>query len=202
MGRFPFSGSVSMSASKGDGSGSERPHLRVVRVEAGDSPVLAGLPVEICSPQDPAENVDAVAVEDDTYFVLGADPTFREPTEHPVRIGTEVHEAEPAPPGSLLIREGAPLRMHAVIHDLSREPTWTEEWVERALAAVLSEVDRRALRRIALPALGAVHGKLPIERFLELLRAALERSRPACMESLVLLAPPGTEEVLDRLLRG
>ena len=57
-----------------------------------------------------------------------------------------------------------------------------------------------ALMTLALPALGAVHGKLPVARFLDLLRAALERSRPTCLESLVLLAPKGVAQDLERLL--
>ena len=188
--------------SESSNNGSERPHLRVVRDRGGDGRTLAGLPVEVHDSEGTPETVQAVAVEDDTYFVLGADPGFKEPPEHPIRIWTELHETEPAPPGSVQVREGSPLRLHAVIHDLSEDPTWKDEWVDTALAGILREVERRELRTLALPVLGAVHGKLPLGRFLGLLRAALERSRPACLESLVLLAPKGVAQDLERLLDG
>jgi len=164
---------------------------------------LAGLPVEVgCFEGGTPETVDAVAIEDDTYFVIGADPGFKEPTEHPIRIWTAAHEAEPATPGSVQVREGTPLRLHAVVHDLSEDPTWKEEWVGAALSNILHESDRRAVHRLALPVLGAVHGKLPLARFVDLLRVALEHSRPAGLESLVLLAPKGARQDLVRLLQS
>ena len=168
-------------------SGTKRPDLRVVQGGATPRRSMPGLPSDVILSDEVPEGVDAIAVEDDTYFVLGADPGFKEPTEHPVRIWTEVHEAEPAEPGSVRIQEGRPVRMHAVIHDLSADPTWREEWVEAALAAILKEVERRSLRNIALQRLGAVHGRLPVERFHDLLEASLQRSRPACLKSVTLL---------------
>ena len=165
--------------------------------------ILAGLPVEVgCFEEGTPEKVDAVAIEDDTYFVIGADPGFKEPTEHPIRIWTAAHEAEPAAPGSVQVREGRPLRLHAVVHDLSEDPTWKEEWVGAALSNILHESERRAVCRLALPVLGAVHGKLPLVRFVDLLRAGLEHSCPAGLESLVLLAPKGAGQDLDRLLHS
>jgi hypothetical protein len=164
---------------------------------------LAGLPVEVgCFEEGTPEKVDAVAIEDDTYFVIGADPGFKEPTEHPIRIWTAAHEAEPAAPGSVQVRDGRPLRLHAVVHDLSEDPTWKEEWVGAALAGILREVEGRGLRSLALPMLGAVHGKLPLARFVDLLRAALYHSRPVDLESLVLLAPKGATQDLERLLHS
>jgi len=160
---------------------------------------LGGVPVEVGCLEAAPQNVEALVLEDDTYFVLGADPEFKEPTEHPIRIWTAVHETEPAPPGSVRVREGTPLRLHAVIHDLCEDPTWREEWVASALAGILLEVERRALRSLALPALGAVHGRLPLARFVDLLQVAMQHSRPACLESLVILTPKGAAKDLERL---
>ena len=60
--------------------------------------------------------------------------------------------------------------------DLSQEPTWTESWVAGALDAVFLVMAERGLGTVALPPLGAAHGRLPPTRFTDLLRAALERS--------------------------
>ncbi len=51
--------------------------------------------------EDPPFSIDAIAIEDDTYFVLGADPEFRPSSEHPIRVHTAALEVEPAAPGSV-----------------------------------------------------------------------------------------------------
>jgi O-acetyl-ADP-ribose deacetylase (regulator of RNase III) len=149
-----------------------------------------------------APDVDAVAIEDDTYFVLGADPEFREPTEHPLRIWNALHHTDPAPLGSVTVVERRPLELHAVVHDLSADPTWTEAAVADALRGILREVGRRGCRSLALPVLGAVHGRLPPDRFVALLTDALEADRPAGLESVWLIpgriAPDDLERRLDR----
>jgi hypothetical protein len=112
-------------------------------------------PVRIVpAPEDqPPFPVDALAVEDDTYFVLGADPEVREPNEHPIRLWKQIHEAEPAAPGSVSVKEGedgGPTRFLAVVHDLSQEPSWREEWVAQALGEVLRETGQRKVYRRAV----------------------------------------------------
>jgi hypothetical protein len=113
-------------------------------------------------------------VEDDTYLVLGADPAFREPREHLLRVLTDAHAAEPLSPGTVRVRPGPPLRFHAVVHDLGSAPTWSEAWIESALREILAAADARRLRALALEPLGCRHGNLELDRFLGLLERALE----------------------------
>ena len=47
-----------------------------------------------CEDRPPFE-VDAIAIEDDTYSVLSADPTFHESTEHPIRTWTAGSKISP-----------------------------------------------------------------------------------------------------------
>jgi len=149
--------------------------------------------VLVAAPRErPPFPVDGVVLEDDTWLVLGADPEFREPTEHPIRIWTALHEAQPLEPGTVSVVESHPLRLHAIVHDLSRDPTWREEWIGAALAELFRAAGRRGLRSLALPILGGVHGHLPAERFLVLLEAALESAAPGRLERLWLIAPPET----------
>jgi hypothetical protein len=134
--------------------------------------------------------VDAVVLEEDTYFVLSTDPRLREPAEHPIRIWTELHEAEPSAPGSVVVRRGHAQRMLAVIHDLSQDPTWRTEWVASALTEVFRMVSQREIRGLGLWLLGAVYGKLGADEFMTLLREAFEQARPATLERLWLICPP------------
>jgi hypothetical protein len=184
-----------------EGNGGERRGLRLVPGGRPEGARLGRVEITVAPENRPPHAVDARVVEDDTYMVLGADPEFRPRAEHPVRLWTELKGLEPTPPGSVIIREEHPLRMLAVVHDLSLDPTWNESWVSEALEEVLREAERRDLRSLALPPLGGVHGKLPAERFVALLRSAAERIGPAHLERLWLVARPGREEELLRTLQ-
>lgn len=151
------------------------------------------------APADRPVDLDAIAVEDDTYSVLSADPGFKEPTEHPIRIWTEVHETEPAEPGSVSVQPGKPLRLLAVVHDLSADPTWKEEWIVSALDEIFRRAEELGIQALGLPILGAVHGRLPLARFVQILRNALRRKKPATLERLWLIPPAGAEDELERL---
>jgi hypothetical protein len=145
---------------------------------------------------------DAVVAEEDTYLVLSADPEVRETRIARLRVIHEAFAARPAEPGSVVVRGGSPLRLLAVVHDLSHEPTWREEWVEAALDAVLREVDARSLRTLAMPLLGRVRGDLPIDWFVALLRSALGRCAPARLERVWLVTPEGDLEEVRALLKS
>lgn len=134
---------------------------------------LAGLEIASAPRDEPPFAVEALVVEDDTYLVLGADPTYREPREHLLRVLDAAHAAQPAAPGTVLVRAGRPLRLHAVVHDLGRSPTWTEEWIESALGQVLEAAGDRGLRNLGLEPLGCRHGNLELDRFLTLLERAI-----------------------------
>ena len=149
---------------------------------------LGGVPVLVAPADRSPFPVDAVVVEDDTFSVLGADPMVREPADHPIRIWTGLKDVTEAELGSVIVRPGHPLRLLAVVHDLARSPTWTEDWVDRALAATFREIARRNLRSVGLQPLGGVHGQLPERRFVELLGAALEDRRRDRLERIWIVA--------------
>lgn len=142
---------------------------------------------EEAPPFDP----EAVVFEEDTYLVLSADPVAREPEEHPLEILTRVHELEPEPPGTVLVREGRPVRLLAVVHDLSRDPTWTEQWIGTALEGVFTASASRGFESLALPPLGCKHGRLGTKRFAALLARALGEAAPASLSRLWLVVSSG-----------
>ena len=143
---------------------------------------------------------DALVEEEDTYLVLSADPEVQETREEPEELMAELSKTKPAVPASLIVKEGRPLSLLAVVHDLSRDPSWKEEWVVGALDKIFREAESRKLRSLALPMLGTLHGSLEKQRFLVLLRQALERSSPKHLARLWLMVPAGTTlEVLGML---
>ena len=163
----------------------------MVRAVVGGVSIVAGRP---------GEPVDGLVVEEDTWLVLSAPSDVPEPAEHPLRVMTGAHEAEPVAPGSVLVREGPPVRLLAVVHDVGAEPSWREAWVADALRGVLREAAQRGLRSVAIPVLGAVHGSMPPDCFAQLLRDALLEATPTISE-IRLMGPEGAREVVLQELR-
>jgi hypothetical protein len=155
--------------------------------------------IEVVVTTEPT-SADAVVAEEDTYLVLSAEPEVREPAVNRLRVFHEAYAAEPVQPGTVVAREGSPMQLLAVIHDLSQEPTWREEWIVAALDAVLREADARNVRDLALPPLGRVHGALPRERLVVLLGAALRARPPRHLERLFLVVPDGEVATFKELL--
>ncbi len=155
----------------------------------------------VAAPEDqPPFPVEAVVLEEDTYLVLSAGWDEIESDDHPVVILTEAFDTKPEDPGNVVIHEDSPLRFLAVVYDLDQEPSWREEWVERALEGIFQEAERRQIQTIALPFMGTKHGSLEKERFLLLLRKFLDRNRSP-YPLRVWLALPGSAslKILDLL---
>ncbi len=143
---------------------------------------------------------EAVTAEEDTFLVLSAVPEVREPHARRLRVVHEAFTAEPAEPGSVVVRPGRPLRLLAVVHDLSQDPSLREEWVASALESALREADARGARTLAMPLLGRTHGGLAPEEFVALLRSALERRAPRHLERLWLVTEEGDLDEVRALL--
>jgi hypothetical protein len=155
--------------------------------------------VVIAPPDEPPFRIDAEVVEEDTFLVLSAEPGVIERDVHPLRVLQAAHEAKPVPPGSVVVQAGPPLRLLAVVHDLAQEPSWREEWIDAALGGVVREVRKRQVRALALPVLGARHGRMPAPAFAGLLRRALEAETPPSLARLWLRAAGEAEDMAAAL---
>jgi hypothetical protein len=143
--------------------------------------------------------IEAMAVEDDSYLVLGAERVVSEPAEHPLHLLHRAASVEPVMPGTVVVRDGPPLRLLAVVHHLERQPSWSEGWILEALDTVLELVRTRRVRSLGLQPLGTVHGRLPLTRFMGLLAHRLARSQPRALRYLWIAVPPGLDLAgLDR----
>jgi hypothetical protein len=155
------------------------PATPVILVARGDGP--------------PPALVDALVVEDDRELILGAAPTVTDSGESVDGLVRAMGEARPRRPGTVVLRGRRPLRIHAVVHDLEREPTWQTQWVGEALVAALEAAEERRVGVLGMPLLGRVHGRLPVPRGVALLADALQRVRPRSLIRLWLMHPPARE---------
>ncbi len=156
---------------------------------------LVGAPIrlsqgglEIAISDDVCGPIDALIVEEDTFLVLSAPPEIPPVSEHPVRIFTALTEAEPLELGAIRVRGGAPLLIQAVVIDLEQDPPASLEAVRSALAAALSELGRRKLRRAGLELLGTIHGGLDPAEVVDVVKGVLAALPPESLEQLSIVA--------------
>lgn len=140
--------------------------------------------------------LDARVEEQDRWLILGAEETVRRAAATYRARLPDLRRFHPARPGSVVVRGGRPVRLLAVVHDVAREPTWSEAWILRALDGILRLSEIRGYRALALPLLGGSAG-LPAETFAALLQGALARTKPRRLARIWLMLPEGQRA--DRL---
>ena len=144
--------------------------------------------------------VDAVVREEDTHLLLTADTMIRQPRQSIDELLGEAARTPPSRPGSVVLRQGPPLQLLAVIYDIEREPMWQEKWIDEALAAVFDIVERQHITALGLPLLGTGHGSMHPARVAHLLARALGRSSPASLQRLWVQASDTAAEQARTLL--
>jgi hypothetical protein len=113
---------------------------------------------------------------------------------------TNLIETEPELPGTVIVKGKSPLKLLAVVHDVSLEPIFKEKWIRSALHEVFKESEKRKVRSLALPMIGTLHGSLKHKRFIEFLKPAIEKTLPKYLKSIWLITPPGiNKKIIDML---
>ncbi len=163
-------------------------------VEPANSNVLSlesrALRIQAVEPNASApDDVDAVVIEQDTSLVLDFNENVKYPAESLKSLTKKILSHGGATQGTVLELRTAPPQLLAIIHNLDNEPSWTEDSVLESLRSLLKISSRRKFRRIAMPLLGTVHGKLPTDRARELLDAALSEVRIPSLREIWLIEP-------------
>lgn len=128
----------------------------------------------IVEPHDPDRHEPhAIVREEDVQLILTPDGPPAWPTASLDELESAALRAVGEPPGSVVVRAGRPLMLLAIVHDLGRDPSWTEEWILSATRAALRAARQRGLTRVAMPLLGTVHGRVQPARAARLLAEAL-----------------------------
>lgn len=176
------------------------PWLRVIDASGCERLRCGHLEVVLAPPERPPFAVAARVVEEDTWLILSAAVAVTEPPDHPLRMLTELLELRPAPPGSVVVREAAPLQLLAVVHDLDRTPSCCSVWVAEALTTACREASARGLSSLALPLLGAGHGLLSAADSAAVLGPALAAAPHGSLRRIWLVVNEELrEEVLESL---
>ena len=177
---------------------SEHPHLRLVRGR-NDGVRIGTARLFVVSAAE-APDAGAVVLEEDTWLVLSAEPKVTMPPDHPIRIFTDLHKAQPLAPGAVIERQGRPMTLMAVVYDFEAEPCCRSEWVAAALSGILRICRERGLRSILLPLLGVRHGRMRPEAVLSLLVRAIRNELSELPVTLRLLVSPEAEDDIRQML--
>ena len=184
----------------GGRQGTKKPSLRFIKGNLISETRWRGIRIAAAPKDSPPFPVDAFAFEEDTFLVMSADPTVRDPKIPLIRIMTRLIETKPHAPGTVLVRGHSPVRLLAVVHDFNEDPSWKEDWIEKAFQGVFQAAERLRLRSLGLPLLGTVHGSLDRDKGLRLLAEALRLRTLPDLTCLWLVVPPGgAHEFLQRL---
>jgi hypothetical protein len=179
-------------------SDGKRPHLRLVR-GGRDGTGRGAVLIEVATP-DSALSVDAVVLEEDTWLILSARTELAAPAEHPVRLFTQLHEAEPCLPGTVLVRDDRPLLLLAVVHDFGADTCCRPEWITTALGEILRICRERQVGRLLLPLLGVRHGAMKRAEIIPLIINAILADFPPSLAAVFVHVPPGEEDETERLM--
>ncbi|MCL7486904.1 MAG: hypothetical protein M8357_01855 [Desulfobulbaceae bacterium] len=141
--------------------------------------------------------------EEDTHLVLTVDPVIRYTEEHPIRLMTSVMEAKPRKPGSVVTNSGS---WYAVVHDLDREPTWRQAWIEKAYREILLLGEKKRIRKIGVPLLGSVHGNFSPDASMKMLLQAIDAAILKQLKNILILVPSrdcsAAGQILQKLIKG
>ncbi|HZV80851.1 MAG TPA: hypothetical protein VFF53_01645 [Geobacteraceae bacterium] len=153
-------------------SGRERPKIQLVR-NRKDHAVVGAVRLSIVSPRT-APLCDAVVLEEDTWQVVAAGSVFSLCNEHPIRVWTEALNSKPLKVGTVLLREGCPLTMVAVVYDFDAVQCCRSRWITAALAEIFRNCGERHVRSLLLPLPGIRHGRLSPRKALRLVIKTLK----------------------------
>lgn len=185
---------------KTERDGTKKPALRFIKGGLISETLWRGIRIAAAPKDSPPFPVDAFAFEEDTFLVMSADPTVRDPKIPLIRIMSRLIETRPHAPGTVLVQGESPVRLLAVIHDFNEDPSWKEDWIEKAFHGVIEAAERLRLRSLSLPLLGTVHGSLDRDRGLKFLAEGLRLRALPDLTRLWLVVPPAqAHEVIQSL---
>lgn len=148
----------------------------------------------VAAPQKwPPFHYQAIVEEQDTYLVFDEQTTITDPGKPVWYLASKLERMRVHKLGSVIIQDHAPIRLLAVIHDVDQDPICRTESIMPAYQSVMMAVNKRNIVSLALPLLGTVHGKVPVNESIRFLSESVCEGFPAPLQQLWLILPPGCD---------
>lgn len=175
-------------------TGSYRPALHLVTSRTDDYRI-GTVRLSVFSPRS-AHPCDAIVIEEDSWQILAAGSDFTPCSEHPIRVWTELLDTKPLPAGTVLLREGWPLTMVAVVYDFDLAPCCRSRGVSTALAEIFRICRQRQVHSLLLPLPGVRHARISLRKSLRLVLRALRREPDLVLRRVMLACTSEEEEAM------
>lgn len=150
----------------------------------------------------PPAKIDALVFEEDAFLIISDEPEYIPPPKHPIRLMSDIANFKPQVPGTVVIKGENPIRMLAVVHDVNQDPTWKEEWIEKAVCSVFQKAEILKLRTLGLPMIGTKHGKLTYQNFSKIFARALRTCVFKYLKLIWLIIPVPVNSAVISLLKN
>lgn len=132
--------------------------------------VLNGIAVTVIPEKLATAKVAAIVEEQDTCLVLAKPGRITIIDDKPSWfLANQLESQQVLQPGSVVVRDGNPDKLLAIVHDLDCDPSWAPEWISQALDNIFMITISRETSSLRLPVLGAQHGRFELAEFLSLL---------------------------------
>lgn len=180
---------------------SKRPLLRVVAGGRGRTAQIGSVIVQAGPAEWRSEPYMAVVEEQDTFLVMKRESEIIAPREHMIRTMTNAMEVEPQKPGSIIVRQGKPLRLLAITNDFNQSPSCRPLWVAAALNNMLDTVFQHNISSLVMPPLGRTAKAVDLAEFVNLLQQAFGSVRQPLLKKLWLEVEPPEAVEIQKILR-
>jgi len=145
-------------------------------------------PVSIAPVEEVPPWIDAIVVEEDTFYVLSAPPVVRPVEAHPIRVFDAIEHCESDEPGDYrLNRKTRPVRVELVVYDVSQSPMTREPWIQTCIESLLALAEREGWQALATPSLGYLYGAFSPQTYRAMLESTLEQSQPDILRTWCIL---------------
>ena len=164
---------------------------------------LDTLNIVIAHDSHPPFDVEAIALEEDTALILSADTVIKEIKDHPIRLMTELYNFKEKTPGSVVVKGKNPYRFLAIVHDLEREPSCEEEWIDNALNQIFYLCRKSGIKSLGLQLLGTRYGPVKYNWILDRIRSILIKEANSQLKNLWIMMPDNfnsSEVSIDKVL--
>jgi len=165
------------------------PGFRVIQGGLQRSIDFSGIHIVASPKESPPFAVEAMAVEEDTFLVMGTDPLDADELVHPLRLMAELADFVPETPGTVRIRETRPLQLQAIVHDIDNVPTWREEWVKQAISKIFEIIEQRGIKSLGLPLIGTQYGTMETRVCAKIIGSVLSTRHPGCLKKIWMITP-------------
>jgi hypothetical protein len=146
--------------------------------------------------------VAAILEEQDTCLLLKQQTTLTDPGKPAWFLANKLEQEHVYQLGDVLLKGKNPTRLLAIVHDIEHQPTCSLDSVTKAYHKLSTIVTSERIASIAIPLLGTVHGRIPLDLAITSFQRVFLTNPPDYLEKIWLVLPEDASCECLSLLRN